>query len=191
MCSNGEIRTNWPGYSHEMWLLTSTKSGKTWYLDVTGAQYGIHKTLWVAKEFDSLYLQKIRAFFEPGTGEQLIKMRGLTSGRRKALTHQKCFEAVAHMDKATIGWAKKHKMRLSALLKLDSQEFEVEKAELLEVIRLAVSDFVTNTDCSEELMEIAAANFLSDRIEFRTLPKGATLADVQRLDPDAHHIIIS
>ncbi|KAF2832277.1 hypothetical protein CC86DRAFT_451843 [Ophiobolus disseminans] len=47
----GKETCNSPGYYHDSVRVTSQTSGKRWYLDLTGSQFGIDEPLWSAEKY--------------------------------------------------------------------------------------------------------------------------------------------
>lgn len=53
------VSENWPHQIHEVLHVTSAKTGKAWYIDISGPQYGIDRPLWPSMEYTRAYIEDI------------------------------------------------------------------------------------------------------------------------------------
>ncbi|KAF1942663.1 hypothetical protein EJ02DRAFT_488217 [Clathrospora elynae] len=96
---NGEKYSNWPKRSHMPLLLTFIRTGKAWYMDFTGTQYGLKHTLWIATDFDKRYVSKIKHVDLAGKNKACIEIFSLKTNRL-GLILCKSLEATDRMNAA-------------------------------------------------------------------------------------------
>jgi hypothetical protein len=184
---DGMVRTNWPDTIHEVLRITSTKSGKTWYIDISGGQYGITHTFWTAKEFYATYVKTIVSVLPFGSNKKMVSDGGQCPGLA-GLILRKTMEASSLIGEAIATWTKANKMSLSALVRLNSGTFESEKQTLLAALHQPVRDFVLDSDFTKqkdaaaiEQLEHSSGRSLTEKqkklyIDFlQTAVKGAKL----------------
>ncbi len=153
----GHVQSNWPSFSHQLLQLKQTYSNKKWYVDISGAQYGLHRALWAAKDFESLYVNRFIATHPFGESETYIRKIAYEQEGRGSLLFRKCFEAAFRMNQAIDNWKKQHDLEFASFVKMDEQAFEVNKTDLLAVMGLVVRDYISKTDFSEELRLVEAS----------------------------------
>ncbi|KAH4608983.1 MYND-type zinc finger protein samB [Parastagonospora nodorum] len=146
---DGTVRTNWPDNIHEVLRVTSTKSGKTWYIDISGGQYGITRTFWTAKEFYATYVKTIVSVLPFGSNKKKVSDGGQCPGLA-GLVLRKTMEASTLISEAIATWTKANKISLSALVRLPSGTFESEKEALLTALHQPVRDFVLDSDFTKQ-----------------------------------------
>ncbi|XP_014561923.1 hypothetical protein COCVIDRAFT_33154 [Bipolaris victoriae FI3] len=69
--TSGEQPVDCSAFAHE--ILRITVPGKRWIIDITGAQFGIHKTLWAWDDYKNEHHAKIGMIYKFGTNEILVK----------------------------------------------------------------------------------------------------------------------
>jgi hypothetical protein len=103
----GKSSHNWPADAHTVTRITSTKTRKEWYLDFSGVQFGIYRTLWGFTEFKSAH----RAVEIEGPGpfpfgtcraslKEIDKMPGPST-----LICGAVGEVAEHLNTTAAGWA--------------------------------------------------------------------------------------
>jgi hypothetical protein len=149
----GKSSHNWPADAHTVIRITSTKTRKEWYLDFSGVQFGIYRTLWGCTEFKSAH----RAVeiegpgpFPFGTCRASLKEIGKMPGPGTLICGA-VGEVAEHLNTTAAGWATDRGIVVSRMLALDDGNFDRLKVDLLATNHEAVRKFVAANDFRAEL----------------------------------------
>ncbi|KAI4687394.1 hypothetical protein J4E81_008244 [Alternaria sp. BMP 2799] len=178
---SGRHVDNWPSHLHDVLRITATKSKKQWIIDLSGAQYGICRTLWTWEEYKAAYaanISKVQAFgvskarFELGAKLPGLTFLGLAVGAM----------AADHMNEAVNKWKVKRALSLPDLIRMRPEEHKQAILDLLGAIDKEVYRFTKNNDFKEEFaaatlyetMNPGKSEELLDEINAAFLARAAT-----------------
>jgi hypothetical protein len=140
---NGGTDTNWPQHSLALFRVKLITSGKMWYINPSGSQFGLDKPILTAAEFDLAIETTIRVihfgtprkWFEVVAQSQGFLPRHLRNG----------LEALRFIAPAMSKCANESGTGVSKIAKMDAMDFEKWERKLLDAmvgpIRNYVSDF--------------------------------------------------
>jgi len=145
----GGYLDNWPSHLHDVLRITATKSKKQWIIDLSGAQYGICRTLWTWEEYKAAYAAKISKVQAFGASKARFKLGAKLPGRtslRLAVGEM----AANHMNEAVNKWKVKCALSLPDLIRMRPEEHKQAILDLLGAIDKEVYRFTKNNDFREE-----------------------------------------
>lgn len=146
---NGTACSNWPTCIHEVLRVTSTESGKAWYVDISGGQYGISRNFWAAEEYLATYVKAIKSVRPFGSNRKRV-IKGAQWPGIPGLIMRKTMEASTHINKAIAAWVKTYGMSLAVLVRLLPDDFESLKQNLLAALDRPVRAYVRDSDFAKE-----------------------------------------
>jgi hypothetical protein len=136
---NGGRMSNWPAFEHNLLRITSRRTSKQWVFDICGAQYGIYEPFHPWVQYQTRYVERETAIFDPGFLKTLLadlaQIRGNTN-----LSYGLVGEAARVLDTAVNTWESQNQA-LFQLRTLDNANFSQQKASLLNAIDNAVRNF--------------------------------------------------
>ena len=168
---NGTACSNWPTCIHEVVRVTSTESGKAWYIDISGGQYGINRSFWTAEEYLATYVKAIKSVRPFGSNRKRIS-KGAEWPGIPGLIMQKTMEAYTHVNEAIAAWVKTDGMSLAVIVRLRLDDFETLKQSLLAALDRPVRAYVRESDFAKE-KDAAVITRLEQRI-------GRSMTDEQK-----------
>jgi len=150
----GEKESNWPDCPHEVLRITSAKCDKSWYIDLTGGQYGIDQTLWLVEDYDKRFVEgepvpvddSDEDDFEDDFEDDLeddFEDDFEDEQTTKDFIEPVIAKAAKYMNKAVAMWVNPNDTRLSDLVKGTESAFRHHTASLLVDIKKAVETVTT------------------------------------------------
>ena len=178
---SGGYLDNWPSHLHDVLRITATKSKKQWIIDLSGAQYGICRTLWTWEEYKFAYaanISKVQAF---GASKARFKLGAKLPGRT-FLSLAVGAMAADHMNEAVNEWKVKRALSLPDLTRMKPEEYKQAALDLLGAIDKEFYGFIKNNDFKEEFaaatlyetMNPGKSEELLDEINAAFLARAAT-----------------
>ncbi|KAF1846045.1 uncharacterized protein K460DRAFT_386407 [Cucurbitaria berberidis CBS 394.84] len=146
----GFRQPNWPDYSHFLLRLTSKKSGKMWYIDITGGQYGLCQSFWRVKEFDQRYVDTIQGVSLFGKNKAYIKACSKANATMH-LIYGSSLDAAAVLDQAMHRWIKENGITCYGIISANEMEHSIHKEKLLSTLDTALKEFVAKADYSNDI----------------------------------------
>jgi hypothetical protein len=151
---NDGDRHGYPGYQpehkHEIFHVISTKTKKVWVIDISGAQFGIHRAMWTWKEYQSRFTQEVDQVFPFGTHKAALKKASEIHGNPTmtcgvAGKIAECLASAVNDD-----WHAASEFTLSQMVALDEEHFNKAKLELLKFMDDVVRIFVDTNNFQAE-----------------------------------------
>jgi hypothetical protein len=125
---------------HEVFRVTSAKTGQQWAIDINGGQYGICQPLWKWQTYENTFVKRVAAVYRPATFKTLLAHLATIEGN-PSLTYGVVGDAAMELDIAVDIWEQEH-LQLSKLVALGQAEFQAQKTSLHQAMDDAVRKFV-------------------------------------------------
>ncbi|KAF2792660.1 hypothetical protein K505DRAFT_338493 [Melanomma pulvis-pyrius CBS 109.77] len=151
---NGYEHHNFPGHKHEIFCVTSVKSGKKWAIDLAGGQYGLCQPCWRWEEYEKRYVEEVITVHLLGTNETYVKACSQVEGT-PSLTRPSTQDAASHLKAAFHKWVETLPAGLPKMLILDDEKFKYHQDCLLKDVNAAVRKFVDNSNYTTEARKAA------------------------------------
>ena len=145
-----------PEHKHEIFRVTSMRTKKVWVIDISGAQFDIHRAMWTWKEYQSRFTQEVDQVFPLGTHKAALKKASELQGN-PTLTCGVAGKIAERLASAVNNdWHAASDFTLSQMVALDEEHFNKAKLDLLKFMDDAVRIFVrTNSFQAEYKAAIA------------------------------------
>ncbi|EUC48931.1 hypothetical protein COCMIDRAFT_85881 [Bipolaris oryzae ATCC 44560] len=134
-------------YAHG--IIRITVPGKRWIIDITGAQFGVRKTLWTWDNYKDEHDAKIGIVYALGTNATLIKALSRIQGLN-GMRHRVKQMAADTLNAAIKEWTDGHQS-IAAMLLNDENEYEETKLSLLNCIDAVIRSFVATNRFETEI----------------------------------------
>ena len=118
-------------------------------MDISGAQYGIHQTLWRWEEYAQEHVARAREVLVMGTNKARLKVLSQIPGN-PSLNYGLVGFVADHLDEAIRKWNADNGLSLADLLDLNKERYEQASSELLQVMNVAVRDYINTHDFKAE-----------------------------------------
>ncbi|KAI4610964.1 hypothetical protein J4E80_007995 [Alternaria sp. BMP 0032] len=139
--STGGFFENWPTLLHEVIRITATKTKKQWFIDLSGAQYGMSQTLWTRNMYEAEFaaeIAKVQAFGENKARSRYIADLPGNLSLRCSLGGI----VVNHLNEVVVKkWKLERALSLADLVSMEDGEYEQASFSLLRTMKEKVSDF--------------------------------------------------
>ncbi|KAH7069424.1 hypothetical protein FB567DRAFT_456590 [Paraphoma chrysanthemicola] len=150
---NGFQHQNWPGSSHDVLRITSSKTGSQWIIDLTNYQYNIEQCFWKWNEFADLYVQSINAIYPFGTHHKEKQLLGKIKGNT-SLDYGLVGEVVVIMNATIKQWAVQKNVKLKDIPHMSGKTYSTTVLSLVKAIQNAVREFIGNNDFTQRVQAV-------------------------------------
>jgi hypothetical protein len=136
--------SNWPGTPHDVVRVTSADCDESWYIDLTGAQYGLEKALWASDEYHALIDMSKSTTYTLGYNRSVLDDLDHEGSQLRPI-----MGAFDCMNDATDSWVQGD-IELEKVVELPSQvEFEEREKSLLAALDQAVKAHVAKLNSED------------------------------------------
>jgi hypothetical protein len=147
---DGTRQANWPRNSHELLRVTYKKTGKMWYVDMTGSQYGLCEAFSTAVEFNTRYVEDIVRVSLFGKNKEYLEACAKLNGPMGLLAGS-ILDAARVLDLVIERGLNDQTFSCSALLSANDAEAGLHKDAFMDIATGALTKFVVDADYSKEL----------------------------------------
>lgn len=169
--TSGEQPVDCSAFAHE--ILRITVPGKRWIIDITGAQFGIHKTLWAWEDYKNKHHAKMGMIYKLGTNEILVKALSNVEGLH-GMRHTIKEMAAGTLNTAIKEWTGSHHSIAAMILK-NNDEYEATKLSFLSSMDVAVRSFVAANRFETEIRKALEYELSNPGVSDKMI---STVADV-------------
>jgi hypothetical protein len=148
----GNFNHDWPGITHTVNKVTSTRTEKEWYLDFSGAQFGIYRKLWGCTEYKTAHKAIEVEGHAPSpfdTCKAILQNLGKMPGQNSFFPGA-VGQVADHLNTTAVGWATGRGIVVSRMLALHDGNFDRLKVELLATMQGEVRKFVRANNFAAE-----------------------------------------
>ena len=126
------------------------RTKKVWVIDISGAQFDIHRAMWTWKEYQSRFTQEVDQVFPFGTHKAALKKASELQGN-PTLTCGVAGKIAERLASAVNNdWHAASDFTLSQMVALDEEHFNKAKLDLLKFMDDAVRIFVSTNSFQAE-----------------------------------------
>jgi hypothetical protein len=137
-------------YLHDIIRVTATKSKKQWFIDPSGAQYGIHQTFGSWESYENQFRTTIKVVQPIYGSKARLKAYALIPGP-SSLSHVVLDRVMEHLDETVKKWKADRAMSLADLINMEHEEYHQASLELLQIMKDAVYTYKMGHDFKAEI----------------------------------------
>jgi len=169
-----ESSKNWPVHGLVLLRITSQRNGKRWYINMSGAEFGLTQAISSAADFESKHMQALCAVFNFGRCRDYVQAYSALAGCYSH-TQRISLRVSSRMKAALLAFMQKPGNDLVSLRQKDTTGSASWYQSLAEALSKAVGEYISNYDASPLMYQItnepeeATRNTMAEHIDHASI----------------------